>query len=48
MIKFIDNIDENYKNEIEKHQLKEVYCYFNNDLHGYALNNAKQLLARLK
>jgi len=44
----IDQWAKSIKTEIEKHQLKEVYCYFNNDLHGYALNNAKQLLTKIK
>jgi len=44
----IDQWAKSIKNEIEKHKLKEVYCYFNNDLHGYAINNAKQLSAKIK
>lgn len=26
---------------------KDVYCYFNNDFHGYAVKNAKELLELL-
>lgn len=44
----IDQWAESIKNEMEKHQLKEVYCYFNNDFYGYALDNAKELLEKLR
>lgn len=27
----------------QKHELKEIYCYFNNDYFGYAIKNAKRL-----
>lgn len=27
---------------------RDVYCYFNNDFHGYAIENAKELLNKLK
>jgi uncharacterized protein YecE (DUF72 family) len=31
------------KKEINEKQLNEVYCYFNNDYYGYAIDNAKTL-----
>lgn len=29
-------------------KIGDVYCYFNNDAHGYAIENAKELLIKLK
>ncbi|RLC40298.1 MAG: DUF72 domain-containing protein [Candidatus Nealsonbacteria bacterium] len=36
--------------KIKKWQKQEIdiYCYFNNDLHGYAIENARELLGFLK
>jgi uncharacterized protein YecE (DUF72 family) len=34
---------EKIRDAVNERDLQRVYCYFNNDFHGYAVNNAKKL-----
>lgn len=44
----LDSWAEVIKEEINRYNLKEVYCYFNNDYFGYALEDAKSLREKLE
>ena len=44
----LDAWAETIKSEIKDHNLKDVFCYFNNDYFGYALDNAESLKEKLK
>jgi uncharacterized protein YecE (DUF72 family) len=44
----LDAWAETIRSEIKDHNLKDVFCYFNNDYFGYALDNAEMLKEKLE